>query len=386
MRWLNLTLGVTLTVVASPLAAQDVERFSLTGDRVVVSNLVGEIRVERGTGNAVVVEVTRMGADADRLTIKTGDVEGGWRSLSVVFPDDRIIYPKLGRFSRSEFDVRDDGTFGGRVLRATLTDEGFDFPSNVRIGGGRTRIRVSGGGSGTEAAASLRVLVPQGVTVAVLLGVGRVNIGQVNGHVRVEAMSGSVTASGVDGSLLIHTGSGGINISQARGHVRLDTGSGSIDADGVSNGSFIANTGSGGIDVVNVESSGVKLDTGSGSVRIDGMNAPALDVSTGSGGIRAARVSARDLEMTTGSGSINLDLMSDVRNARVNTGSGGVTMTLPSVLGAELFVDTGSGGINSDVPMQLIQKKRSSLRGRLGDGQGRLEIDTGSGGVTLRAR
>src|SRR5688572_4718655 len=128
MRPLNFTFGIAFTIAAVPLAAQNVERFSLTGERVVVSNLVGEVRVERGNGNAVVVELTRMGADADRLTVKTGDVEG-WRSLTVVFPDDRIIYPKLGRFSRSEFDVNADGTFGGRILRATLTEEGFDFPS-----------------------------------------------------------------------------------------------------------------------------------------------------------------------------------------------------------------------------------------------------------------
>jgi lia operon protein LiaG len=90
--------------------------------------------------------------------------------------------------------------------------------------------------------------------------------------------------------------------------------------------------------------------------------------------------------LETGSGSITLDLLSDVRNARVNTGSGSVTVSMPSDLGAELLVDSGSGGIDFDMPVKVIQKKRSSLRGTLGDGQGRFEIDTGSGGIHLRAR
>src|SRR5688500_3063809 len=149
MRWLNLTIGLAVGVTA-PLAAQDTERFSLTGDRVAISNLVGEMRVERGTGNAVVVEVTRYGSDADRLTVRTGEMDG-WRSLRVVFPDDRIVYSKMSRFSRSEFDIHSDGSFGGRALRATLSEDGFSFPSNLRIGGGRTRVRVTGNGSGTEA-------------------------------------------------------------------------------------------------------------------------------------------------------------------------------------------------------------------------------------------
>ncbi len=384
MRLAVVCLTLELALVTTG-AAQQPERFSLAGQQVALFNLAGEVRVERGTGSEVIVEMTRLGADADRLTVRTGELNG-WQTLRIVYPDDRIVYPRLGRFSRTEFEVNDDGTFGGRMLRATLGPEGFSLPSSVRLGSRGERVRVSGTGSGLEAYADLRVLVPDGRTVAVQLGVGRVDISSVAGHIRVDARSGSVNASHVNGSLLIGTGSGGVAVSGARGHVRIDTGSGSVRADDVSNGSLIIDTGSGGVDAATLDLSALEIETGSGSIRVDAASAPELRLHTGSGGIRAHRTNTRDLDMETGSGSIVLELLSDVRTARLDTGSGGVTLIVPRDLGAGLVIDSGSGGIDVDTPVQITQKRHTHLRGRIGDGQGTISIDTGSGGVRLRSR
>ncbi|MGH7466420.1 MAG: DUF4097 family beta strand repeat-containing protein [Longimicrobiales bacterium] len=381
-------IGVGLILAfgsGSAAVAQAPERFSLAGEQVAIFNLAGEVRIERGTGSAVVVEVMRQGSDADRLTVRNSDVDG-WRALFIQYPADRIVYPRMGRFSRTEFDVNADGTFGGRMLRARLTEDGFAVPSSIRLGSRDGRVRVSSTGSGLEAWADLRVLVPEGRTVALHLGVGGINVANVDGHVRAEARSGSVDAHGVNGSLLITTGSGGVSVAAVRGHVRIDTGSGSVRADDVGNGTLFIDTGSGGVDATSLEVSALDIDTGSGSIRVEGASAPEMRLNTGSGGIRAHHVNTRDVELDTGSGSITLELLTDVRTARLDTGSGSVTVLLPSDLGADLTVDTGSGGINVSTPIQLIQKRRYHLRGRLGDGQGMMTIDTGSGGVTLRPR
>jgi hypothetical protein len=55
----------------------------------------------------------------------------------------------------------------------------------------------------------------------------------------------------------------------------------------------------------------------------------------------------------------------------------------PASLGAELGVETGSGGIDIGVPVQVTKWERSSVRGRIGDGQGRIHIEAGSGRVRL---
>src|SRR5687768_2099413 len=195
--WLGALL--VLPAYVGNASAQAIERFSLSGPRAAVFTLAGEVRIERGSGQQVEVEVTRGGADADELTVRTSALDG-WSALRVNFPDDRIVYRRLGRSSRSTFDVGPDGSFGGRIMRATLDDDGFSVPTNVRLGRG-TRVDVTGTGSGLEAWSDLRLLVPDGRTVAVHLGVGRVVASNVNGDIRIEAGSGSVAATGITGSL-----------------------------------------------------------------------------------------------------------------------------------------------------------------------------------------
>ena len=107
---------------------------------------------------------------------------------------------------------------------------------------GRGDVRVSGNGSGLEAWADLRVLVPAGQTVALHLGVGKVNIANVSGEIRVDARSGAVSATAVDGALLLNTGSGSVTVDGARGHLRVSTGSGGVKAANLENGTVILGT------------------------------------------------------------------------------------------------------------------------------------------------
>ena len=61
-----------------------------------------------------------------------------------------------------------------------------------------------------------------------------------------------------------------------------------------------------------------------------------------------------------------------------------VDLTVPPAFGADVQIGTGSGGITVDVPVTRREARRSSFRGRIGDGNGRVMIDTGSGAVRVR--
>ncbi|HEX8692677.1 MAG TPA: DUF4097 family beta strand repeat-containing protein [Longimicrobium sp.] len=335
------------SLVATRGEAQRTERFTLDGSRVAVYNLAGEVRVEPGSGSEVVVEVTRGGSDAGELRVREGETDGA-ASLVVLYPDDRVVYPRMGRGSNTEMSVERDGTFGrsGRVL------------------GGR-RVRIHGSGSGTEAWADLRVLVPAGRTVSVNQAVGRVEVSNVHGDLRVRGAAASIHALGTRGSLNLDTGSGGIEVRDAQGEIVLDTGSGGVRVSGVSGPRL-------------------SVDTGSGGVVGSGLDVENLHVDVGSGGVRLDAVDARDILIDTGSGSVELSLRGDVNRARIDTGSGGVTLGVPAGFGAELDIDTGSGGIDVDVPATVRRAGRSHFTGTIGDGNGRVEIDTGSGGVRVR--
>ncbi|MGI9178970.1 MAG: DUF4097 family beta strand repeat-containing protein [Longimicrobiaceae bacterium] len=327
------------------LAAQQTERHTLRGNAVAISNLVGEMRVEAGAGSDVLVEVTRAGRDAGRLRTQTGSMDGR-ETLSVVYPGDQIIYPRMGRSSRSQLRLRDDGTFGGSER------------------GGR-QVTVSGGGSGIEAYADLRVSVPAGRRIVVHQGVGKVWVSNVDGELRVDASSASIESEGTRGTLTIDVGSGSVQVRGAEGDVTVDSGSGSVQAS-------------------QIRGSRLRLDTGSGSVTATDLTVDDLNVDVGSGRVRLSGVRARNAVVDTGSGGVEIALTAPIRSLRIETGSGGVNLTVPENIGADVEIDTGSGGITVDLPAEITRRSRNYFRGRIGDGSGSIRIDTGSGGVRVR--
>lgn len=331
-------------LVVSTLSAQEAERYSLAGNAVSVYNLAGEVQVMSGSGSSVVVEVVRGGDEAGKLSVERRDVDGR-AALVVRYPDDDVVYRGGSWRGNTTLDVRDDGTFFGK-----------------RKGGDRIRIRSSG--SGLEAHADLRIRVPQGKSVAVYLGVGKVGVENVNGDLLVDVASASVASSGTRGALHIDTGSGSVRVADAEGDVSIDTGSGSVSVNGVRGGRL-------------------KVDTGSGSVDGGAVAVDNLDVDTGSGRIGLDGVAARDIRLDTGSGGVRLGLTTDVERLRIDTGSGGVRVSVPEALGVEFVIDTGSGGIEFEVPATLTRRSRDRVEGRLGDGRGSMMIDTGSGGVRV---
>jgi lia operon protein LiaG len=372
---------IVLLVGTSVGLAQD--RFSLSSDRVAIYNLAGEVRVEPGTSSSVVIEVTRGGSNAGDLRVERIN-DGSWQQLVVKYPADRVVYRRLGRLSRSEFGVRDDGTFGTRNLDPQLGAERAN--ANVSDKRGGSRVRVSGSGSGLEAYADMRIEVPRGRTVAIHLGVGKVIATNVNGDLQIDARSASIEATNHTGFARFDTGSGSITLRGAAGDVGLHTGSGSIHAEGVRRGVLVAHTGSGSVDVANLDVSEMEINTGSGSVTVRSAEAPAARIETGSGGIRADQLGASNFDLNTGSGSVRVSLTRDVQTGRIETGSGGVNVALPRDAGAEITIDTGSGGIDMDASgFTVTESRRSYLRGRLGDGSGSLRVSTGSGGVSFRS-
>jgi lia operon protein LiaG len=341
------SLSRTVTVMAVLVGAgtaEAQETHRITGRDVAVYNLAGKARVVAGNGSDVVVRITRGGSDAGRLEVETGAV-GGRETLRVIYPDDQVVYPGMGRRSSNSTRVRPDGTFGGGGPRGD-------------------RVEIRGGGRGLEAWADLVIEVPSGKEFALYLAVGEVE------------------AEGVSANLTIDTGSGSVDVRDVVGSLNVDTGSGSVDVRGVE-GTLFVDTGSGSVFAMDVSGGEINIDTGSGGVRGSGLTAERMRVDTGSGSIELDEVTAPRVVLDTGSGSVDLVLLTDVEVLDVDTGSGSVTIRAPEDLGAEIDIETGSGGIDLDFPVRVRSMRRDEVSGTLGDGQGRIRIDTGSGGVRL---
>ena len=351
-----LVLLSSVAFVTMPAAAQS-SHHVLKGDSVAIYNLVGELRVEAGSGSDVAVDVQRGGADAAKLDIQTGPLRGR-ETLRIIYPDDVISMPQWGRGWNTTLRVRDDGTFGeehGKHERSGWFREGHE----VRITGrGRN-------GEGLEAFADLRVSVPTGKNVALYLGVGKAFVSNVDGVIRVYVASADVAADRTRGSLKVETGSGNVDLRTASGDIDLETGSGDIT-------------------VAGAQGSSLRLNTGSGNVTLTDGKASNVHVETGSGSIDATGSSGDDLSFETGSGDVDVALVATFRSVHIETGSGDVTLKVPPTLGAEVDLDTGSGDIDlGGLTLQVRRIEHDHVTGTMGDGKGRLSVETGSGNVRL---
>jgi cytoskeletal protein CcmA (bactofilin family) len=131
---------------------------------------------------------------------------------------------------------------------------------------------------------------------------------------------------------------------------------------------------------------GINFDgrTVNGDLQADNLGADA-DVSTVNGSVDVS--AAGHVEATTVNGSIRAAMgRSDWESvARFTTVNGGITLTLPANLNAEVRAETVNGDLETDFPLTVTGKfGPRHLRGTIGSGGRSLELRTVNGSITLR--
>jgi lia operon protein LiaG len=347
---------ILLSLFGFPVAAiaQQVEQYTSRGDEVAIYNLAGEVRIEPGPGPAVTTQVTRGGAEAGKIKVLRGEIDGR-ETLRLVYPSDRIQYPGMSDESSTQLRVRDDGTFSDN-------DHGDDDHDRKREEG--RRVTIVAHGQGLDAHADLKVLVPRGREVAIYLAVGKVTAANVEGNLKIDASNAPINSTNCRGDLNIDVGSGAVQVSQQRGELEVDTGSGSVS-------------------VSDVRGENIQIETGSGQVTGTDVRSNQLSINTGSGDIQVSSLNAPQVNLETGSGAVTADMTGELWNLSVNTGSGDVTLKAPPTLGAEVDIETSSGDIETDFEVSVTRHARDHMTGRIGDGRGKIDIETGSGEIKL---
>ena len=352
----TLAAAALICLLAAPSQAQ--QEWSFEGDRLLLTNLAGEVTIRGHSGSRIVVRATPGGADGERIKFEIK--HGGRAEFHAVYPLKESLNYRYSRRGGGSSQIRVENWLDESAFMEELYDEVSR----------RDRINVGDRGrDALEAWVDLEILVPKGVASRIVLAVGK------------------LTASNVEGDVDIDTHSGPVNADNIRGNARIDTGSGSVEARSI-RGNLNVDTGSGRVTVSEVDGELVHIDTGSGSVSVDGARARSLEIDTGSGSVRTARIDAENSLIDTGSGSVTLDLMRLSSGSHaIDTGSGGVTITLPEDASVRILAETGSGGITLEVPNAMLRKmSRDEVELEIGGGDASLQIDTGSGGITIRRR
>jgi hypothetical protein len=200
-------------------------------------------------------------------------------------------------------------------------------------------------------------------------------------EIHATSASGNVAVVGVRGPVFAASGSGNLSIAGVTGDVQARSGNGTVQLAAIQ-GQVQASTGSGDINLAGVHGD-TRLQTGSGVIRLSAPGG-AVVANMGSGSIEVS-APMDDLRVRTGSG--NIAVNGDPQPGKYwdfRTSSGKVTFQVSPKASFRFYARTKSGEIDAAIPVVMEgTAEKHALRARLGDGKGRVEVETSSGNVAL---
>ncbi len=180
----------------------------------------------------------------------------------------------------------------------------------------------------------------------------------------LETRGGSIEIDEVGGSVRAHTSGGRIELEGAVGRVELSSSGGSIRVEDVE-GDTVLRTSGGSITASDIDGAIEAVSSG-GPIRIDDVDGPVRARSSGGGiTVRFDGAPAGELQ----------------------TSGGGIEVEYPEGQGAELAARASGGRISIEPQLAVTGEiEANRVRGRLGPGGAKLELETSGGNIRVRER
>jgi DUF4097 and DUF4098 domain-containing protein YvlB len=199
-----------------------------------------------------------------------------------------------------------------------------------------------------------------------------VNSASVSGSQSISGVSGPVVAESVSGTVRAQDIAHEVRLSSTRGSVTVENCGDDVHANSesgavvVSNakGDVVAHSRSGDVEV-RKPGGRVDADTASGTVDVHGSD----------GDVKAHATAGR----VTVQGNPSKNNYWDLK-----TVSGSVNIAVPASASFHLSAGAVTGQISAQVPLMIEEQGKHSLRARMGDGGGRVEIHTVSGAIEVQ--
>jgi DUF4097 and DUF4098 domain-containing protein YvlB len=201
-------------------------------------------------------------------------------------------------------------------------------------------------------------------------------------EVNTNVLSGSQTILKVRGPVKADSASGSIRVDDIDRQTQLTTLSGSIEAQNIGD-DLRASSASGSVNVAKVKGD-VRISALSGTTQVSGPGGR-VDANTASGTVEV-QGATRDVKAHAASGRVDVQgNPSESSYWDLKTVSGVVELGVPPSANFHLTAEAVSGQIKTDVPIVIEEQGKHSLRARMGNGGGRVEVHTISGEIRVRA-
>lgn len=194
------------------------------------------------------------------------------------------------------------------------------------------------------------------------------------------SVSGSQSVRNLLGPVQAHSVSGSVNARDIGKDTHLTSISGSVEAENCGE-DVRASSVSGSVTVTNAKGD-VTAHSTSGSVTVRGPGGRVE--STSSSGSVEVRGANGDVRAHTASGDVNIaGNPSGNSYWNLSTSSGSVNIEVPPDANFHLSSNAVSGQIRAQIPIVIEEQGKHSLRARVGNGNGRVEVHTVSGSIVL---
>ncbi|WP_394129075.1 DUF4097 domain-containing protein [Shewanella maritima] len=190
----------------------------------------------------------------------------------------------------------------------------------------------------------------------------------IDGTVKFELVSGDIEANNLSGKVKVSTVSGEIKANSLNGSIELETVSGKV-SDKNSQGEI-----------------SYRLVSGDLSAKSSADN---VTIDQVSGEVDASFVKATEVKAVIVSGDIELELGANLQRGRMESVSGDIELEFTGKPSLQVDIDGGPSGdikneLTSDVPSKAKYTSQQRLMFTIGDGSGKLNINTISGDIELK--
>ena len=206
------------------------------------------------------------------------------------------------------------------------------------------------------------IQVPHDTEVDASVASGAENIRDLRGPVKVHAASGTIRVERIDRDTELSTASGSVTANDVGGDAQVSSASGNVTVSDVKGD--------------------VRIKAISGVIRVSHPGGR-VEGNTASGEVEI-QDAAKDVTAHAASGRVYVQGNPGAEAYwNLKTASGGVQISVPSSANFHLSAEAVSGEIRTEIPIVIEEEGKHSLRARVGNGGGRIEVRTASGEIRV---
>lgn len=183
----------------------------------------------------------------------------------------------------------------------------------------------------------------------------------------------------------IKSGAGDVTVTNTKNACRVRSSAGSVTISGMS-GPIDVNADSGNVSIANSESGNLVIENKSGDISVDNVTSN-MNLRSVSGDISVRGSHGKTLAFEAVSGDVSLDIPQPILGSlSVRTVSGDARISVTDGSDARVAITTLRGVAQIDLDLQERAQSDQRITGRVGDGNGTIDISAVTGNVSLGLR